>query len=80
MYSKCCHLVYLLLVMHSQSFYDPWFVIGALKVSELYCICIVAFSALELSAGDPIAQVREDISKAGLTINVHKSCFSQVFG
>ena len=37
---------------------------------------IVAFSALELAAGDPIAQVREDISKAGLTINVHKSCFS----
>ena len=30
---------------------------------------IVAFSALELAAGDPIAQVREDISKAGLTIN-----------
>ena len=63
---------------------------GALKISELYCIlmivselyCIlmmvrtVAFSALELAAGDPIAQVREDISKAGLTINVHKSCFS----
>ena len=29
------------LVMHSQSFYDPWFVIGALKVSELYCILMM---------------------------------------
>ena len=37
---------------------------------------IVAFSALELAAGDSIVQVREDISEAGLTINVHKSCFS----
>ena len=37
---------------------------------------IVAFSTLELAPGDSIAQVREDISEAGLTINVHKSCFS----
>ena len=37
---------------------------------------IVAFSALELAAGNPIAQVREDIGKAGLTLNVHQSCFS----
>ena len=37
---------------------------------------IVAFSALELAAGNPVAQVREDIGKAGLTLNVQKSCFS----
>ena len=37
---------------------------------------IVAFSALELAAGNPTAQVREDIGKAGLTLNVQKSCFS----
>ena len=37
---------------------------------------IVVFSALELAAGNPVAQVREDIGKAGLTLNVQKSCFS----
>ena len=37
---------------------------------------IVAFSALELATGNPVAQVREDIGKAGLTLNVQKSCFS----
>ena len=37
---------------------------------------IVAFSALELAAGNPVVQVREDIGKAGLTLNVQKSCFS----
>ena len=31
---------------------------------------IVAFSALEMAAGNPIAQVEEDIGKAGLTLNV----------
>ena len=30
---------------------------------------IVAFSTLELETGNPIAQVREDIGKAGLTLN-----------
>ena len=37
---------------------------------------IVAFSALELATGNPVAQVREDIGKAGLTLNVQKSCFT----
>ena len=37
---------------------------------------IVAFSALELAAGNLVAQVREDIGEAGLILDVQKSCFT----
>ena len=65
MFSKCCHLA----LVHCWRSKD---IRAVLYVND----GIVSFSALELAAGDPIAQVREDISKAGLTSNVHKSCFS----